>query len=190
MENNSRQKKQNPLWVEALVLLLIVFAATFAVRSGSHAQHEPDDKAIVFPFRTVNNPDTQTLYAYELHKRRVAQDELPELCAIIKNVDPAKDDYKTYCKLVVNDIVRTSGTDKLVVYIYDSNEAYELYENKFLYQYKNLDTNESSLVDRHLIATYTGSRNNSYDYYTGPQLAYYENAHNGRNESETYQPGN
>ena len=188
MENNRRQKKQDPLWVEALILSLIVTIGAFIGKPREAAKTEIDDKVVEFPFRTVNNADTQTLYAYELHKRKATQDELPEFCAIIKNVDPSKDDYKTYCRSVIADIVKTEGTDKLLVYIYDSNEAYELYENKFLLHYNNLDTNEIDIVDKHLVASYIGNRNVGFDYAVTHKLAYYENAHNSHTESETYQP--
>ena len=152
-------------------------------------QNEPDTNVVNTPYRTINTAiDSQDLYAYELHKRIVMQDDLPEFCAIIRKVDPTKDDYRNYCRLVVSDIVKTAHTDTLIVYIYDSNEAYELYETKFLRQYQNLDTTESNIVNEHFIATYTGKRDFSWDYDACNQLSYYENAHNGKTAREMYMP--
>jgi len=181
------QKKQYIFWIKFIAILLFVGSAMFRYSKRVKSKKEPEEKVITNPYRIINNPgDEQNLYAYELHKRKVPQDELTEFCAVIRNQDPAKDDYKAYCKSVIADIVKTSGTDRLIVYIYDSNEAYELYETKFLQRFHNLDTTESDLVAEHLVATYIGERDNYYG--THHQLSFYEDAHNGHSERETYWP--
>ena len=187
--------RRYPNVVLALVFLLLAGAGAFIRPHLANTGHKPDDKdkpgnnAVAFPYHTITTAvDSQDLYAYELHKRVAMQDELPEYCAVIRQVDPAKDDYKTYCKLVISDIIKTTGTDKLVVYIYDSNEAYELYETKFLQHYTNLDTVEMNTVNEHSIATYTGKREFCWDYSENYLLSYYGSAHNGRTGQEAYQP--
>lgn len=183
-----RFKRQYTFSVTVLICLALLVAAAL-VRAPLFKVKNTDSTAVVQPFRTLRPAvDSQELYAYELHKRKVAQDELPEYCAIIRKVDPAKDDYKAYCRLVVSDIVHSVGNDKIVIYIYDSNEAYELYETKFLEHYTNLDIAEQNTVDEHLVATYTGMRAWGEDYSATHQLSYYENARNGKAEHEIYKP--
>jgi hypothetical protein len=169
----------------AILSLVITFFVRYANRP--HKEKAVAAKAILLPYRTINTPgDTSSLYAYELHTRKVQQDELQEYCVVIRNVVQAKDNYKAYCKAVVQDIVKATGSDKVAVYIYDNYEAYDLYESKFLAHFQNLDTAESTLVAAHLVATYIGDRANGYC--TSHQFSFYENAHDHRTETESYSP--
>ena len=171
----------------ALVLFLSVsIFMPYAPRKGAGRISPADDKAVAQPYRIISAADTQELFAYELHKKRLTQYDYTEYCAVIRNIDPAKDDYKAYCRSVVADIIKTEGNNRIWVTIYDSNEAYDLYEVRFSQQYQNLDTAQSGIVEKHHVATYVG--NSDSDYGTHHQLSYYEDAKNGLAQHETYQP--
>ena len=175
----------------AIVSLLIAGVIGKSICAHKNTGKHPLTKSdsVVFPYRTIMDSN-QNLVAYELHQRagQGEDQQYTEYCAIIRTIDPLKDDYKTYCKSVVSDIIKTGGTDKIVVYIYDSSEAYALYEVDVLTRFRLLTEQESDLVDRHLIATFYGNRPDYYEDNSKYTLSYYEYANNGHSEHESYMP--
>jgi hypothetical protein len=144
--------------------------------------------SVAFPYRTVNALDTsRDLIAYEFHERRCRDCYQYLACsAIIKNIDPAKDNYKTVCKSIIADVVRTTSTDRIELTIYDNYEAYELGELKYAQKYMVLSSSENDTVNRHTIATYLGDPNDNYN--TNHTLYFYPEAKNRFTEHELYEP--
>ena len=178
------RKSMAAIAVLAFTTVCIVVAHLCLPYKGAKAI--PADTKVILPFHTISMPgSSQDLYAYELHRRQIPQDDMPEYCAVVRNIDPARDDYKAYCRAVVADIMKTTGSKKIIVYVYDSNEAYHLYEVRFLLQLQNLDAREMATVNDHHIATYIGERANG-DYEVSRQLSFYEDAHNGYTGQEPY----
>src|ERR1039457_1560278 len=61
---------------------------------------------------------------YELHIRKDGGDTY--YSAIIRPINPAKDDYKAYCRYIVKDILKKGIIKEIVIYIFDNKKAYEL----------------------------------------------------------------
>jgi hypothetical protein len=96
-------------------------------------------------------------------------------------IDPIKDNYKCYCRDIVNDVIQKSGSDKIVVNIYDSYEACKLSEAAGM-DYKVLRKEEEKLANEHRVATYYFRRGYKRD--ETYQLSYYPDAGNGLREEE------
>ncbi len=106
--------------------------------------------------------------------------------AIIRPINPAKDDYKAYCRYIVKDIAKKAGTNKMVVEIVDNRKAYELYEIKHLQNGNILNRNDMGFVEKHTVGAYQGGLPGEPDTY---ELVFYEDAglkqYKGR---ETFKP--
>ncbi len=166
-----------------ILVLLAVWEKSF-LKIGR--KHHPDKTDEVMPYRTINAMDgSNTLIAYEFHVRN-EDGRTPECSAIIKKVDPSRDDYKTFCRSVVADIVKTMGTDRISISIYDDYEAYDLSEVKSAQQFKILNNNELDSVSKHTVAVYTGD---TYcDRGNGHFLYFYAEAKNKYTEQEVVDP--
>jgi len=172
-------------WV--IIFVFITLSVLNNVRVKNAKRILPSKKDGVFlPYRTVSAIDgSGVLFPYEFQKLDGAG-YYTECVAIIKNIDPAKDDYKTYCRSVISDIVKTAGAENLEVYVYDDNEAYEASEVRLGEEFKGINKSEMDSLEQHLVAVYHGKMNDDDDNFT---LYFYQQAHNRYTENEAFEPG-
>lgn len=166
------------------IALIFVFGKLHLKKNKVDAPAKKDDSDL--PYRTINTLDSSRLIAYEFHKSEGDGGRFLACSAIIRNIDPARDDYKTWCRSIIADIIKTSGTDKIEVCIYDNYEAYLLSEVKAGQHFEPLTKGESDTVDRHTVATYYGDIDDYYE--NGHTLRFYSEAHNHYTETEVYEP--
>ncbi len=93
--------------------------------------------------------------------------------ACIKEINPAKDDYKAYCRFIVADLVKKYGTNKIAVAIYDSKKAQQLYGVNYQQKHQILNKNDKNYVSQHTIGLYAGGLDGDPDTY---ELSYYTDA--------------
>jgi hypothetical protein len=179
----------------------LVFAVLEETLNGSKSKITiaSNKKEAVLPYRVINAiNDSQLLIAYEFHKND-SEDQgyygesvkYAKFSAIIKNIDPTKDDYKTYCKSIIADITKTTGTATLEVSIYDNSETYELAEIKYAKQHGVLNKSEMDSVAKHTIANYCGEiYGENQEYGENDILLYYPEAGNRYTTQEKYDPNN
>ncbi len=171
--------------VVAVVSIITVLAAMDFARKYRVKQPQPSTE-VTFPYRIVDSTgDSQKLYAYILHREDDGHDPFVTYSAVIRHIDPAKDNYKTYCKYVIHDIVKTAGTGKIYISLYDDDHAWELSEVKFKQQFKPLNKPEQDSVDKHAVATYNGG---IYDDEHTHRLNFFPDAQNGFYSTEIFFP--
>ncbi len=171
-----------------VVLLLMLIACGNGNVKEKKLIKVSDTVKVEFPYRTINAPDSNSyLIAYEFHTGNSDDSRYLECSAVIKSIDPTKDDYKTICRSVVADIIKTTGTDNIAIYIYDNYEAYTLAELKYGQQFKVLNKTETDTVELHRVADYYGKmrESESQDNHT---LRFYSQANNRFTEKEVYEP--
>lgn len=91
----------------------------------------------------------------------------------IKEINPSKDDYKAYCRFIVSDLAKKNGTNKMVVAIYDSKKAQQLYGVNYQQKHQILDKNDKGIVSQHMVGLYAGGLDGDPDTY---ELSYYTDA--------------
>src|SRR5580693_7983332 len=74
--------------------VIVVFDKLHLKKNKLEVPVKKDDSDL--PYRTITTPDSSRLIAYEFHKGKGDGGRYLACSAIIKNVDPAKDDYKTW----------------------------------------------------------------------------------------------
>ena len=140
-----------------------------------------------YPFRaTFLIGNEQQTIAYYFYKRYSENMMHQECSAVIHNIDPLKDDYKTYCKSVVADIVKKSGTKNIDVTIYDDSGAFELSEIKCGQEFKVLDLHEIDSVGKHTIASFSGT--DIYQNEPTNSICYYTLLNNKNTATEFFTP--
>ena len=92
-------------------------------------------------------------YVLHLRTENVAG-ATPWYSAVIRNIDPAKDDYKAYCRYLVSEVGRKVGGPNFVLYIYDNAKAYNRYEVDFLQHRKMLGPEARAYIHRHAVGAY------------------------------------
>ena len=203
MATKTRTKRNIPKYIVWPVLALLLFSAIGKRMYGAKEKTRSADstasnkKAIQFPYRVITALDSsQHLIAYELHKNdsEVADygaicTKYPKYSAIIKSINPAKDDYKTNCRSIISDIVKTTGNPTLEINIYDDYQAYTLSEENDALEYMSLSKCASDSLLKHIVATYDGYIYGDYEAYgQNYVLAFYPQANNRYSEQEKYEP--
>lgn len=139
---------------------------------------------VLFPYRTISiAQNSDSLLAYELRYESSNYGRYTEYEAVIRNINPAKDDYKMYCKEVIRDIKKTTGKERIGVSIYDSYEAFYLNHSE-LKKKRFIDTSEAKFIAQHTVATYHGDIDYSGD--CNCSLIYYPDAANGHYKKESF----
>jgi hypothetical protein len=181
----AKQKKW-PRFGSFILGLLAFVICNHIIFSHRDIVAKPISKDTALPYRTVSaKMDHQKLVGYIFYYSEVGGPFM--VCsAIIRSVTPGSDDYKALCRLVVTDIMRDAGTDKIQVNIYDGYEAYALAEIKHNQGFQILNRIESDSVEKHNVAIYFGDmyRDNTQSH----NLCFYPDARNLYNEREIFMP--
>jgi hypothetical protein len=171
--------------------LMLFFGIIICGRSFKfHNDLTKESTTAHFPYKTIYKtiPDSENaigLIDYELHEDGEytdGEETYPTYNAVIKNIDK-DDNYKSLCKDVVTDIIKTCGDKRVIVNIYDSFEAYSLAMNEERLD-KFLTNEEEATINSHRVATYVLDHTNNTDEEIGV-LTYYPDAKNGLKENET-----
>ena len=176
-------------WHILLIAALVVCVGSFFIKD---ALKKDTNNAVCkneepYPYRTVNDIDSSgALYPYEFHKID-GNAYYKECAAIIKKIDPSADNYKSYCRSVIADIIKSMGTDNIEICIYDDDRAYELSEVELDGNFKGMDKSEMDALDAHLVAIYHGDIGQNDDNHT---LYFYREANNRYTENEAFEPTN
>jgi len=116
-------------------------------------------------YKTIQQSDNAIgLIAFELHEDGLYSDGervCPTINAIIGDLDPNSDEYKSLCRDIVADIISTCGDKEVHINIYDSSEAYQLATGAEQGT-RMLSVDEERYTNEHRIATY-GYSEESYD---------------------------
>ena len=205
MAESNKRRKSKPkyfLWV-ALILLIVVFGGKSMygekekTKTTDSINSNKNKKEIPYPYRVIPALDSsQHLIAYELHKNDSEDADYGAICskypkysAIIKSVNPGKDDYKTNCRSVISDIVKTTGNATLEINIYDDYPSYALNEEEGTLQSMSLSKEASDSMLKHIVATYSGYIYGEYETYGENYiLEYYPQTSNRYREKEKYEP--
>jgi len=203
MAERSKDRNAKPgyfVWAVLILLLFCVFGMRMYGKKGKPKTEDSstsNKKEIHYPYRVITAIDSsQHLIAYELHKNDSEDADYGAICskypkysAIIKNVNPEKDDYKTNCRSVISDIIKTTGTATLEINIYDDYQSYSLNEEEGTLQSMSLSKDASDSMLKHIIATYDGYIYGDYETYgENYTLEYYPLANNRYTEKEKYEP--
>ena len=73
---------------------------------------------------------------------------------VIKTVDPAKDDYKAWCRYIVSDVKSKTGINNLTINIFDIKQAQYLFD--ITSKRKGLPKADIDNIHAHHIAYYNG----------------------------------
>jgi len=148
---------QSAYVITAVAAICIIVAAIGKENDERPKANISKRKKIDFPLRVIYvSATSQDLIAYTLHNKD--SDGMPyrSFCAVIKNIDPSKEDFKNYCRAIIADIIKSVGTDEIAIYIYDDTEAYRLSEVDYPGVYKDVNKEEADLIKQHTIAIYSG----------------------------------
>ena len=168
MSLSFRKSKRSPYFIPFLILLAAI-ALSYAYLSPTRKQKAEQPQSYT-PHKTLyktilSNENSDELIGFELHTdtniyTHSCNGVVHEYNAIVKNLDPATDDYKNLCRKVITDIMDTCGvTQNIKVNVFDSFEAYCLY-------YKEKDDftagfTSTGIISTHLVASY--EKHNYYD---------------------------
>ena len=161
MSLSYRKSKRSPYFIPFLILLAAI-AVSYAYLSPARKQKGEQPQTYT-PHKTLyktilSNEDTDELIGFELHTdtnfyTHSCNGTTHEYNAIVKNLNPATDDYKHLCRKVITDIIDTCGvTQNIKVNVFDSFEAYCLYYKEredFTAGFTN-----SGFISSHLVASY------------------------------------
>ncbi len=161
MSISYRKSKRSPYFIPFLILLAAI-ALSYSYLSPSR-KLKADQPQTYTPHKTLyktilSNDNADELIGFELHTdtnvyTHSCNGITHEYNAIVKNLNPATDDYKNLCRKVITDIIDTCGvTQNIKVNVFDSFEAYCLY-------YKEKDDftagfTSSGIISTHLVASY------------------------------------
>lgn len=186
------QKKKNRYRIGIIIWILVMLA--IYSRLDIKAVADPVDNIAkidtptpaLFQYKTIALPDsTNQLLGYEFHAWKGDYGLDYSCCAIIKKIDPAKDNYKLYSRAIVADIISAIGTSDIDVTIYDDYQAYVLAELNSGKQFKLLTRVEEDSINDHTVATYHARSGGWCD--NTHMLSFYTQAGNNYTENEPYQ---
>jgi len=184
------------LHILLVVVLVLAFLPFFKIGHGKKSLgKDAASKEQVYPYRVINSLDSSDqLIGYELYEN-APDGDTRSFSAIIKSMDPGKDDYKIYCRSIVADIVKMAGTNQVKITVYDDVESFEMSEVKLVHDSSAVDDaaqmearnkKDYDPAGTHLIGAYSGRYTE--DPNVSGQLVYYPNANNHYSESENYDP--
>lgn len=137
----------------------------------------------------IEKPEKEITYAI-FKRRRISGEACEWYSAVIRHINPSKDDYKAYCRYIVRDIIKHNGNDNLMILIYDDLKAchYEEapYEEGDSYIMPNAATirAQEKYINKHEIGSYSGYV--PVEGASNYELSYYEDANNKYTETENY----
>lgn len=102
-------------------------------------------------YKTIySTDDSNSLIGFELHSTVYPlQNGEHKVCSVVvRSMDPQKEDYKTYCKDIVKELLSMYGNSNTTVNIYDSFEAYSLATDDD----RLLSLKEEQYINQHKIA--------------------------------------
>lgn len=143
------------IWV--MILGIVGFYGAILSSRVSSASRRPAYPSVLTHektlYKAIKTHDAgNSLLGFELHSSslRIAGELHKQCSVIVRSMDPAADDYKTYCKDIVDELVGMYGAENLNVNIFDSFEAYSLVidETRFLTQ------EEEKFVAGHKLAAF------------------------------------
>lgn len=184
------------IWiVVGLILCLFLSKRFYQVKQNNLPI---DASQVQYPYRTIDSlGHAGTMYAYILMHKREIYNQLSytsreDYGIVIRKINPAKDDFKTYCKLVIMDIVNRNIPYKRLVNfesnidinIYDDDEAYKLAEKTDSY-FDTLNRKENNFFNDHLVATYFGNMDEHKEIHL---LNFYPKTHNRFSSEEDFKP--
>ena len=132
------------------------YAAILSSRVTSHGSRRNSGPSVAHAktlYKTINShDDSSSLIGFELHSVALRlRGELHKQCSVIvRDIDPASDDYKTYCKDIVDNLVAMYGAENLTVNIYDSFEAYSLVMDES----RLLTSTDERFIANHKVASF------------------------------------
>lgn len=140
-------------------------------------------------YKTIYNPDNALdVVGFELHEDEPYDDGNTKCAcfnAVVRNLDPDKDNYKSICRDIITDIIHTCGDKEVRVNIYDSFEAYKLAVDDNDGR-RILTTKEEQYANEHRVATYCAAVNDDYYGEDAYCITFYPDACNRRIEKEMY----
>ncbi len=186
--------RQNHRRAKTIWLALLLIAGFYGLIScpdyllGLH-QHAEIPETVHAPSKTIyktiiSSDQGNSLLGFELHKDVCyarAFGNYTECSVIVRNLDPQKDDYKAYCKDIVNDLVDAYGSERIRIHIFDSFEAYTLTLND-----RFLVPEEESMLSSHTVAVFDSFPVCSDDDERTAFLTFYPDAGNGLTERVAY----
>lgn len=161
-----------------LFFLLIGFPSLIRKRPDSLAKSIPVAEKTIY--KTIySTDDSASLIGFELHtcNHLEGRSVMKQCSVIVREMDPEKDNYKTYCKDIAKDLLEMYRTEKLTINIFDSFEAYTLAMDES----RILTADEQRYVAAHKIATLYSDEEEGNSYL---RLLYYPEANNERSGQE------
>ena len=142
----------------------------------------------IYHYHTINASDSSgDLIGYVLHEKKSDDNSYLECSAIVRELNPEKDDYKALCKDVIDDIVAGARTRKIVVNIYDNDSAYQIFEINAIQNYGMVDTNDMKLYGKHFVAAYESYMYDEDDN-DANSITFYQYGKDKYDETEHYVP--
>lgn len=178
----TRSKHTFAKWTALITVALFFILIGFP----SLIRKQPDTpaKSIAVAEKTIyktifSTDDSASLIGFELHtcNHLEGRSVVKQCSVIVREMDPEKDNYKTYCKDIAKDLLEMYGTERMSVNIFDSFEAYTLAMDES----RLLTADEQRYVAAHKIATL------NYDDEDGStflRLHYYPEANDERSRQE------
>lgn len=176
--NKHTYAKWTALIAVVLFFVLIGFPSLLRKRSDTLATSiSVAEKTI---YKTIySTDDSASLIGFELHtcNHLEGRSVVKQCSVIVREMDPEKDNYKTYCKDIAKDLLEMYRTEKLSINIFDSFEAYTLAMDES----RLLTANEQRYVAAHKIATLYSDEEEGNSYF---RLLYYPEANDERSGQE------
>ncbi len=168
-----------------IIVAFVVTLSGFDFFNYPYKKFTKNKSDSLLPYRAITSIDSSgKLLPYILHKNVGDEINSQEFTAIIKSINPAKDDYKVYCKSIIADIAKSITTNGITVYIFDDEKAGELHQAGYIGQVSFLDSAETVLVEKHTVAVYNGHMpDERWENYT---ISFYEYTGNGYAEKEYF----
>ncbi len=177
-KNKYKFAKWTALITVVLFFTLIGFPSLIRKHPVTLAESKPLAEKTIY--KTIySTDDSASLIGFELHtcNHLEGRSVVKQCSVIVREMDPEKDNYKTYCKDIAKDLLEMYGKEKLSVNIFDSFEAYTL----AIDESRLLTADEQRYVAAHKIATVYTSEEDGHLY---TRLLYYPDAENRLTEQE------
>jgi hypothetical protein len=191
LNKTTKGKIKHTAVITLLVLLAVWDHSNMKVTTGKNGTDSPGEaatdtpKPALFQYKTIAIPDsTNQLLGYEFHAWKGDYGVDYSCFAIIKKIDPAKDNYKLYSRAIVADIISAIGTSDIDVTIYDDYQAYTLAELNGGQEFKMLTKIEEDSINDHTVANYHARSGGWCD--NTHMLSFYTQAGNNYTENEPY----
>jgi len=156
MRHHTTRRKRT-IWLGIMLIIgfyaLISFPRFFLDRGDRSERFKVASTPAKVIYKTIySSDDSSSLIGFELHtvQQQSGYQTHQECSVIVKAMDPHKDDYKTYCKDIVKDLVDMYGSKNITISIYDSFEAYSLVVNDD----QLLTDKDAALVKSHVLAVF------------------------------------